>query len=452
LPSWPVVAVREWPINCHSMGYSNLIRYHFKEPLTNRCGFPILAAVLFVMLIQSGCVAPGNLAVSPTNLNFGKVPIGSSSSQSVTITNSSDAIFTITRASITGRGFGLKAPSLPMTLAAGQSATFTTTFAPAAAGNSSGSVLIARSQVSSTQLQSVSTSATQSVPPQQTVVTMTGSGVPVTPSITAQPASQTVMAGQIATFIVTASGEAPIEYQWLKNGTPISGATSPSYNTPATTASDSGSQFTVVVGNSTGTVTSSAALLTVTVAGQLRASTTNLNFGKITVGSGNILPVTLTNTGSISISVSNVAISGAGVSTGGVSSGLTLAAGNSAVLNVTFAPSAAGALNGSVTLASNATNPMTTISLSGDAVQPVSHSVTLSFAPNSSNVTGYNIYRSSTSSGPYTKLNSPLITSTTYTDTAVLASETYFYVGTSVDSAGDETADSNQVSATIPVF
>lgn len=434
------------------MGYFILIRYHFKELLAHRSGFPILAAVLFVMVIQSGCVAPGNLAVSPANLNFGKVPIGSSSSQSVTITNSSDAIFTITRASITGRGFGLKAPSLPMTLAAGQSATFTTTFAPAAAGNSSGSVLIARSQVSSTQLQSGGTSATQSVPPQQTVVTITGSGLPVTPSITAQPAGQTVMAGQIATFIVTASGEAPIEYQWLKNGTPISGATSPSYNTPATTASDSGSQFSVVVGTSTGTVTSSAAMLTVTVAGQLRASATNLNFGKITVGSGNILPVILTNTGSTNISVSNVAISGAGVSTGGVSSGLILAAGNSAVLNVTFAPSAAGALNGSVTLASNATNPMTTISLSGDAVQPVSHSVTLSFAPNSSNVTGYNIYRSSMSSGPYTRLNSPLITSTTYTDTAVLASETYFYVGTSVDSAGNETADSDQVSATIPAF
>lgn len=433
------------------MGYSNLIRYHSKEPLTYRSGFPILAAVLFVALLQSGCVAPGNLAISPTNLNFGKVAIGSSRSQSVTITNSSDAILTITRASVTGRGFGLKAPSLPMTLGAGQSAMFTTTFAPDEAGNSSGSVLIARSQVSSTQSQSGGTSAT-SVPPRQAVIAITGSGVPVTPSITAQPASQTVMAGQIATFIVTASGEAPIEYQWLKNGTPINGATSPSYNTPATTASDSGSQFTVVVGNSTGTVTSSTATLIVTVAGHLRASTTNLNFGKITVGSGNILPVTLTNTGSTSISVSNVAISGAGVSTGGVSSGLTLAAGNFTVLNVTFAPSAAGALNGSVTVASNATDPMTTISLSGDAVQPVSHSVTLSFTPNSSNVTGYNIYRSSMSSGPYTKLNSPLITSTTYADTTVVANQTYFYVGTSVDSTGDETADSNQVSATIPAF
>jgi fibronectin type 3 domain-containing protein len=119
-------------------------------------------------------------------------------------------------------------------------------------------------------------------------------------------------------------------------------------------------------------------------------------------------------------------------------------------LNVTFAPSASGTLNGSVTVTSNATNPTVTISLSGTAVQPASHSVALNLTPNSSNVVGYNLYRSSTSNGPYTKLNSPLVTSTTYTDTAVIASQTYFYVGTSVDSSGNETAFSNQVPATIP--
>jgi fibronectin type 3 domain-containing protein len=107
-------------------------------------------------------------------------------------------------------------------------------------------------------------------------------------------------------------------------------------------------------------------------------------------------------------------------------------------------------LNGSVTVTSNATNPTVTISLTGIAVQPVSHSVTLNLTPNSSNVTGYNVYRSSMSNGPYTKLNSSLVTSPMYTDSTVLANQTYFYVGTSVDSAGNETAYSNRVSATIP--
>ncbi len=86
---------------------------------------------------------------------------------------------------------------------------------------------------------------------------------PVAPYITTQPANQTVTAGQTATFSVTASGTAALNYRWQKNGADITGATSASYTTPATTTSDSGSTFAVVVTNTAGTVTSSAATLTV---------------------------------------------------------------------------------------------------------------------------------------------------------------------------------------------
>jgi hypothetical protein len=83
------------------------------------------------------------------------------------------------------------------------------------------------------------------------------------PSISAQPASQTVQAGTTATFTVTATGTAPLSYQWNKGATAIAGATNPSYTTPATVAADSGSSFTVTVSNATGAITSSAAVLTV---------------------------------------------------------------------------------------------------------------------------------------------------------------------------------------------
>src|SRR5207244_3015608 len=89
----------------------------------------------------------------------------------------------------------------------------------------------------------------------------------VAPTITTQPASQTVTAGQTATFTVTATGTAPLSYQWQKNGTAIGAATTASYTTPATTASDNGDQFTVVVSNAVGSVTSTAASLTVTTTG-----------------------------------------------------------------------------------------------------------------------------------------------------------------------------------------
>ena len=80
------------------------------------------------------------------------------------------------------------------------------------------------------------------------------------PSVTTQPASSTVTAGQTATFRVASTGTTPLTYQWRKNSTAISGATSSTYITPATTTSDSGAQFTVVISNSAGKATSAPPL------------------------------------------------------------------------------------------------------------------------------------------------------------------------------------------------
>src|SRR5207244_724648 len=78
------------------------------------------------------------------------------------------------------------------------------------------------------------------------------------PTITTQAANQAGTAVQTATLAEAAAGTAPLSYQWQKNGASIAGATSASYTTAATTTSDSGSTFRVVVSNSAGTVTSSA--------------------------------------------------------------------------------------------------------------------------------------------------------------------------------------------------
>jgi hypothetical protein len=84
---------------------------------------------------------------------------------------------------------------------------------------------------------------------------------PVAPSIDSSPAQQTVSLGQTATFSVAASGTAPLQYQWQKNGSEIPGATEASYTTPATTLADNGATYRVVVSNAAGSVTSSAATL-----------------------------------------------------------------------------------------------------------------------------------------------------------------------------------------------
>ncbi|MBZ5657882.1 MAG: pyrrolo-quinoline quinone [Acidobacteriia bacterium] len=86
---------------------------------------------------------------------------------------------------------------------------------------------------------------------------------PVAPTITTQPSDQTVTPGQTATFSVAATGTAPLSYQWQKGSSDIAGATSVSYTTPATGLSDNGSSFRVLVSNSAGNATSSAATLRV---------------------------------------------------------------------------------------------------------------------------------------------------------------------------------------------
>jgi fibronectin type 3 domain-containing protein len=143
-------------------------------------------------------------------------------------------------------------------------------------------------------------------------------------------------------------------------------------------------------------------------------------------------------------------MSGAGFTASGVQSGQILTPGQVATLNVTFTPSASGSASGSVTISSNATNSPATVTLSGTGVQTVAHSVTLTWTASTSTVVGYNVYRSTVSGGPYTKLTSTADASTTYTDSAVTAGATYFYVVTSVDSSGVESANSSEVSATIP--
>jgi invasion protein IalB len=90
--------------------------------------------------------------------------------------------------------------------------------------------------------------------------------VAAAPTITTQPADQSIRAGQTATFSVVASGTAPLSYQWQKNGTAIAGATAASYTTPAETPADNGATFAVVVSNSTGNATSRSARLTVSPA------------------------------------------------------------------------------------------------------------------------------------------------------------------------------------------
>jgi sugar lactone lactonase YvrE len=86
--------------------------------------------------------------------------------------------------------------------------------------------------------------------------------LPTMPAIQTQPQSQTVTAGNSVQFSVTASGRPAVTYQWNFNGTPINGATNSTYGISNAQSGNAGN-YTVVVTNVLGSVTSNQATLTV---------------------------------------------------------------------------------------------------------------------------------------------------------------------------------------------
>jgi hypothetical protein len=394
----------------------------------------------------------------------------------------------------------------------------------------------------------------------QSVCNMTigSSSTAAPPIISTQPASKTVAVGQTATFTVVAAGAAPLSYQWQKNGANIAGAASASYTTPVTTTADSGSTYRAVVTNMAGTVTSAAATLTVSAApvAGIQVSSSSISFGNDVVGtnstqaliiantgtatltisqltetgaafkvsgfslplnvnvgqqttitvafqptavgavSGNISIVSnapasptsvgltgtgitatqtlsisptslsfgnvttstssatqnasITNTGNSSVTISQITLSGSGYSMTGGSAPVALSPSQKLTLTMRFSPTVAGSVNGGISIVSNATGSPGTVTLSGTGVVPVQHSVALTWNASTSSVSGYNVYRSTVSGGPYTKINSSMLGALNYSDSTVQSGTTYYYVTTSIDSINNESVHSNEVSATVP--
>lgn len=123
--------------------------------------------------------------------------------------------------------------------------------------------------------------------------TLTVNAAATVPAISSQPQSLVVTAGAAASFSVTATGTPTPTYQWQKGGVSIAGATSSSYAISSAQAGDAGS-YSVVVTNSAGSVTSSAATLTVNAAATAPAITTQPVAQTVTAGSGATFSVSAT--------------------------------------------------------------------------------------------------------------------------------------------------------------
>jgi hypothetical protein len=404
---------------------------------------------LTVELVGTGG-QPG-LAISPTNFNFGNVQVGSTGSETITLTNSGNESVSITQASAMGAGFSANGLSAGATIAAGQSTTFTAQFAPTTAGSASGSISVASNAPNSPL-----TIALSGIGSQAQIAAIPGAAAFGNVS-TGNSNSQTISLTNNGTASLVISRAAV-----TGTGFSITGL-----NTPLTIPTGSNTTFNAVFTPSAGgSVTGSISLTSnapnspfaiglsgTGVAGTqvLTFSTSSLSFGSVNVGSNGDLSAALTNTGNSSVTISAVNISSAGFTVSGVGSGETLTAGQSIPVTVQFAPTAAGAASGNLSVISNATNSPTTIGLSGSGAQLSAHTVGLTWMDSASTVSGYNVYRGTNTGGPYvSKLTPSPIPSTQFTDTGLQSGQTYFYVVTAVDSNGAESLYSNQATASIP--
>jgi hypothetical protein len=175
------------------------------------------------------------------------------------------------------------------------------------------------------------------------------------------------------------------------------------------------------------------------------ASPSTVSFGQIATGTSSTIPVVLTNDRSWKLTLSAIQTTGTGFSMSGPTLPLTLSAGQSVTVNVTFTPPAAGTDGGSLFVS----GPALAVPLTGTGtVTP--NSVNL-FWNASSDVAGYNVYRGLSATGTFSKINSTLDSNTAYTDSTVISGQTYYYAATSVSSAGQESSLSTPpVQAVVP--
>ena len=183
---------------------------------------------------------------------------------------------------------------------------------------------------------------------------------------------------------------------------------------------------------------------------QFNANTSTISLGNVALGDTKTATVSFTNSTNSAVTISNISISGPGFNASGIPSGTILNPGQTATLSITFTPAATGTQSGSITVTSNFSNPTVTVGLQATGVPAGNHLAALSWVSGGGSPIGYFIYRSATSGGPYTRLNAAVDGTTSYTDSAVSAGQSFYYVVTAVGPTNVESSYSNEVSATIP--
>ena len=307
---------------------------------------------------------PAVLTIAPSSISFGVLRVGNNQSKPATITNSGGSTLLVSQVTPTGSGFSVSGLSLPVTLPAGQNQGFTIIFTPTTLGTVNGNLAIANTGSTpmvnvaltgesttagvlspsplSLNFGSVQVGGNQTLP--ETLTNSGGSRVTVT-QVT--PTGTGYSVSGLSLHLVLGAGQ---NQAFSVNFAP--------------TASGTSNGNLAIVSDASNAPVNVALAGSGLASGALTPTPSSLSFGNVQVGNQQQLSEIVTNTGAVSVSISQAAVSGSGF---GMSSWApqVLTPGQHYTFTVTFTPSSIGNYPGGVSIVSNASNPNLSVPLIG---------------------------------------------------------------------------------------
>ncbi len=306
--------------------------------------------------------------ISPANITFAKTPVGQKVTQAATLTNTGNEAVTITQLAASSSEFVASGIATPLKLGPGQSAKFQVVFTGSTSGTASGTLMAMTSHGQSSSKTKLNGSAAKAAAQLALSTSNENFGSVLvnghsTQAITIQNSGQSDM--QISQIAVSGAG-----FSVSGVATPVTVPVGQSMALQTTFAPTSAGAATGAI-----TVTSDATNPTanVTLSGTGVGATytmllapASVSFGNVNVGSRTTQNIQLSNTGNSSVTVTQVAASGTGISVGGIATPVTLQPLQNAVLTVTYAPTTSGASTGSIVVTnSDGVNAMDAVTGTG---------------------------------------------------------------------------------------
>lgn len=416
------------------------------QPQSLLTPLPVLLLGLFLALMAGApSSAAAQLSVSTSRLKFGWVAVGTSETQLVVLTNTGSGPVNLSSIAINGPEFKISGVAIPQSLAAGASTSVNVLFTPTATGWVEGQVTFNSNASNSSLALSVRGTGVKKEPVTASPASLSFGQVPVgtTSKLNVNLTNNCLCTQTVSGLQIVGSAFGVIDSSptvTLSRGQTISvtvSFTPPAAGITAGSLMVDGPYVNIPL---TGTGTNS------TTAGTLSVTPGSLSFGSVPLGTTSTQTSSLTATGG-SVTVTSAASSNGQFAISGISLPVTIPTGQSVSFGVVFTPSSAGTDSGNLSFASTTSTTKTVEAVTATATMPY---ISLSWSASTSEVSGYNVYRGTSTNGPFARLNSKLDTNTSYVDNSIGVGATYYYATTAVNSSGQESAYSNLAEVSVP--